>query len=370
MCQECTNKGMIVEDVGHYGLKADPYGRDIQSPIPRPDLVNAPLPVPGPGFPGTLPPNVIPITLNSRDVVKELDTVFTNRTPRAVRWLYNTWNAEREAIKFQEIGNALTTGKIDPAWIERWREDYSRYVVENLRPDWNAAAEVGRANVEGGILAQFGFMEGSATPVEFPGRWAVDWMDTRGTDLAVLLTDNQRKATSAILTEFGIRQGLGERELARYIRPTIGLTPNHARAVGRFRNSLIEAAELSPGQINDKVNAYSFFLQQTRAKMIARTEMVWAYNMGQIDAVREYTANGWIPDNMLIVKEWFTSPDERTCPWCNALNGVIVGIDGTYPGMTEKVPNTFAPPAHPNCRCAINVLVVTAAQLSELRLAA
>lgn len=369
MCNECKEKN-IVREIEHYGLKADPYGADLVSPIPRPDPTGLPVPQTGPGFPGGLPANVIPIRLNSRDVVKELDNVFSNRTPNAVRFLYNTWNAQTEAIKFQEIGNALKTGKVQPEWIQMWEQDYSRYVVEKLRPDWNAAAEAGRRNIEGGILDEFGFMEGSAAPVDFPGRWAVDWMDTRGVDLAVSLTDVQRRAASTIITEFGVRQGLGERELARYLRPSIGLTPNHARAVGRFRNGLIEAAELTPGQINDKTNAYAFFLRQTRAKMIARTEMVWAYNMGQIDAVREYTANGWIPESLVVVKEWQTSPDERTCPWCLSLDGQIVGIEETYPGMTVKVPNTFAPPAHPNCRCAVNVLVVSQERLAELQQAA
>lgn len=369
MCQKCTDEGVVM-DIEHYGLKADPYGRDRPSPVTPPDIADQTTPIIGVNFPGDFPANVIPIRLNSRDVVRELDNVFDRRTPQAVRWLYNTWNAQAEAIKFQEIGNALSTGQVQPEWIEMWRQDYARYVNERLRPEWVAAAEAGRANVQAGILNEFGFMSGSASPVSFPGTWAVDWMDTRGLEFGVLLTDTQRRAASAIITEFGIAQGLGERELARYLRPAIGLTPNQARALGKFRNSLIEAAELSPAAINKKTQAYSAFLTQVRAKRIARTEMTWAYNMGQMDAIREYKLKGWIPDSMVIVKEWFTNPDERTCPWCMALHGRIVGIEETYPGLTKQVPNTFTPPAHPNCRCSINILVVSASSLAGIQRAA
>ena len=71
-----------------------------------------------------------------------------------------------------------------------------------------------------------------------------------------------------------------------------------------------------------------------RAKMIARTEIITAYNQG---AETQYKAAGLTRKQMI----WITAIDERTCDEC-------IGND-------EKTIDEIGelPPVHPNCRCSI-----------------
>jgi SPP1 gp7 family putative phage head morphogenesis protein len=78
-------------------------------------------------------------------------------------------------------------------------------------------------------------------------------------------------------------------------------------------------------------------LTNTRAKAIARTEIVRAHAEGQLDA---YVRLG--ETEVGVMAEWITAGDERVCPECNAMEGVVLTIDearGTIP-------------RHVNCRCA------------------
>lgn len=69
-----------------------------------------------------------------------------------------------------------------------------------------------------------------------------------------------------------------------------------------------------------------------RAKMIARTEIINAYNVA---AQNKYKQNG-VPHYI-----WITGFDERTCVICSG-----------YDGMIFRVGKGVVPPVHPNCRCS------------------
>ena len=70
----------------------------------------------------------------------------------------------------------------------------------------------------------------------------------------------------------------------------------------------------------------------TRAKTIARTEIVNAYNQANQNKDRENGVKKYI---------WITSFDDRTCPECMG-----------YDGQIFTVGKDIVPPAHPNCRCS------------------
>jgi SPP1 gp7 family putative phage head morphogenesis protein len=84
-----------------------------------------------------------------------------------------------------------------------------------------------------------------------------------------------------------------------------------------------------------------------RARLIARTESVRAYNLGRDWAARE--------SGLKLVKEWDAHLDDRTSKVCQALHGERVGIneDFLYEGERYK-----APPAHRNCRSRCNYIQV------------
>jgi SPP1 gp7 family putative phage head morphogenesis protein len=84
-----------------------------------------------------------------------------------------------------------------------------------------------------------------------------------------------------------------------------------------------------------KVNSAS------RATMIARTELAAGYSQGSLAA---YRASGVVDR-----KEWLLGPEP--CAVCQPLGGAIVGLDDDFADGID------APPAHPNCTCAVSPIV-------------
>jgi SPP1 gp7 family putative phage head morphogenesis protein len=74
-----------------------------------------------------------------------------------------------------------------------------------------------------------------------------------------------------------------------------------------------------------------------RADVIARTEIVRAYNQGQLFAFKELGVK-----EVDVMAEWSTADDNRVCPMCGDLEGVVLTIKDAE-GLL---------PRHPNCRCA------------------
>lgn len=74
----------------------------------------------------------------------------------------------------------------------------------------------------------------------------------------------------------------------------------------------------------------------TRAKMMARTEMIRAFHLA---AIQEY--RNWAVEEVYVKAEWMTAQDEKVCSQCLALQGKIFTLDEIEPMI----------PLHPNCRC-------------------
>jgi len=363
-CQVCNDPGFI---------KAYPepaFFEDQVSPIQVTiaDLEAQPLPTTNPPVARDFPSNVQPINLNTRDVELELNRIIANETPAIQKFLFNTWNAQKGAIKFQEIVNAIQTGNISYALLDQWKQDYSRVIENVIKPAWDAASGNARDVMAPQLIEAFGLTD---IPEEafLPGVNALDWLEKRGAGLTANLTEIQRKALRSIIQEYGIKLGLHPTEVGRYLRPTIGLTEIEANAVAKFRQRLIDAeieryGKISPARrkvLDRKVEGYAAKLLKKRAERIAQTELTWARNMGQIDAALQWKQMGWIPPDARIVKEWVTSGNERVCPWCNSLHEQSVGLRDTFPalvGKNDEPKFTLTPPAHPNCHCSINVLVM------------
>jgi SPP1 gp7 family putative phage head morphogenesis protein len=84
----------------------------------------------------------------------------------------------------------------------------------------------------------------------------------------------------------------------------------------------------------------SFAFSPARAEMIARTETALADSAGQME--------GYIASGVVEGTEWTTAEDDRVSDDC-MMNGEagVIPLGEVYPS------GDLAPPAHPNCRCAI-----------------
>jgi SPP1 gp7 family putative phage head morphogenesis protein len=103
----------------------------------------------------------------------------------------------------------------------------------------------------------------------------------------------------------------------------------------------------------------STLFDKRRAQTIARTEVTRMYAEGNIAA--------WKSTGYVTQKRWNTARDERVCPICGPLDGMIVQIDSN--GFTTEPGGLgiTAPPAHPNCRCWLTPVVSTASFEEEQR---
>lgn len=113
----------------------------------------------------------------------------------------------------------------------------------------------------------------------------------------------------------------------------------------------------SPEVIGRKIRAKYTAFNRKQALTIARTETIRAANYTNEQA--------FIQSNVVSGKEWFTSLDERVCPYCIPLNNkvfdlkeVIFEKDSTFTGdsdtpITFSYDSVIAPPLHPNCRCTL-----------------
>lgn len=91
--------------------------------------------------------------------------------------------------------------------------------------------------------------------------------------------------------------------------------------------------------INDTLGSKTF---AGRAETIARTELAHAYNTGRIKT---------FVDNGVEAVRRYCIIDERTCPQCAGLNGMVANLNDW--GEMAKI---YAP-SHPRCRCTISPLL-------------
>lgn len=335
--------------------KSDPYGSGTPSPLQNPTSLPAGEFVPSPGFPdGGIPAYLKPININTRDLEEVMRGHLNATEPRVQKWLYSTWNANRDAVKYQEIRNALRDGQMDPKWLRAWQEQYAELITNEIAPQWEKTMLTASGELVSTKVAKDLGLETLDV-----GRTEIRrWIAQRGGELIVNLSERQFKATRLLLEHYTLDNPVSGDELARIIRPTIGLTPKQAGAVQKFRDQLV-AEGLPQKTIDHRVGNYTSWLHRIRATRIARTELAFAYNNGIFRTVTQAVDDGIL--TRPVVKKFQTGRDEDVCPHCGPMHNAIIGLKQTFPGATRKLPNLFMPPLHPSCRCYVDFVVLRAA---------
>ncbi|MDP9367677.1 MAG: phage portal protein [Chloroflexota bacterium] len=153
-----------------------------------------------------------------------------------------------------------------------------------------------------------------------------------------------------------ISRGAEEAQLQISITLDIGVTQRivddyiltrsllHARGINETtrearRQSLSQGIVEGEGipELSARVQSTFAEAQGYRSTLIARTETAQAFESANQSAL---TASGVVES-----KQWLTAKDERLCPVCSPLEGVIVPLQDHFPGDLE--PGA----AHPACRC-------------------
>ena len=267
-----------------------------------------------------------------------LRSFLDSNEPTLVRFLVNTWRSQGQAITYKEIREAILRGNIDPEWLEDWIQDYVKLVKKVMLPAWEKAIEAGFA----------------AKAQEFPAFYfnpmadsIRTWTSTHSAEFVTNVSTAQIEGLRAVIHRAASLEDLTVDELARAIRPMIGLTKQDAEANLRYFEKL-RANDVTPKLARDKALRDAARRHRSRAYTVARTELATAYNTGAHEATKEAQAKGYLGH---VVKVWAAADDERMCPFCGGMDGKEVEMDDEFPGISRSWSTRLHPPAHPGCRC-------------------
>lgn len=291
-------------------------------------------------------PKKIPITIRKNEAasaaLQKLRSFLDGSEPGLVRFLVNTWNAQGKAITYKELREAILAGEISVEYLEQWRQDYVRFVAEHMEAAWEKAMEAAVAEM-----------------VEKYPEWFFDpyaegvkiWTAARAAEFVTNITDAQVQGLRAVIRRAAVLEDMTADELARVIRPMVGLTAQQSEANLKYYKTLIDHG-VSEKRARDLAARYAARQHRYRAYNIARTELAYAYNKGSYEGVKQAQQAGYMGE---VVKIWCTAEDERTCEYCGSLEGKRIALDEEFDFRTRlRTPGIrLSPPAHPSCRCTV-----------------
>ncbi len=125
----------------------------------------------------------------------------------------------------------------------------------------------------------------------------------------------------------------------------------------RLRKALEAGVENGEGipELQKRVKDVFDKAKDSRAEMIARTEVIKASNFASVEA--------WTESGVVESKEWLTAEDERVEPLCAAMDGKVISLRSSFFKQGDKLTSgtdsmsfemsVDEPPLHPNCRCTV-----------------
>jgi hypothetical protein len=295
------------------------------------------------------------------DPVKEwLDLVSRNER-QIMSVLGKVWQEATGGLKVRELERLYALGNTDAimAAIDwgAWDRAYAKYLTPELERILEVGARRGVMALPPTLEAAFGVVE----PL------VAEMARTYGAERIVEVTSAQREAVRVYVAESYLN-GTGSGGAARAIRDVVGVTERDALAIARFERAVDEVYEgtrtaasvanqypTAPairGRAEKVKERYRYRTRLRRSERIARTETAKAIHTAQRKLWTDLRDRGVYTNEVL---EWITVPDDRRCQICEPMQGQQ--IDLTI-GFTTGGGNIVdMPPAHPNCRCAVRVVL-------------
>ncbi|MDO4305998.1 MAG: phage minor head protein [Eubacteriales bacterium] len=294
---------------------------------------------------------------NAQEILDRLKRFLDQNTDEPAEILYSFWEDQRNAITYHELRDAVKEGSLSQKQFEEWQQDYSVLVAEKLTPIWEKAMAAGPAGQP--IFDSLSFSINTQNP------GIANWIKERGAEFVTSCTAEQKKAMRSLLAKKVVEEHTVD-ELARLIRPCIGLTDGDAKATMRLYDKVVdnlktEHPRMKPENVRkkalDAAQKYAEKKHRQRAYTIAQTELEFAYNRGADQGVRQAQEDGLLGT---MKKRWITSGDDAVCPTCAALDGTEIEMDDNFDfkGRLLFVGQKMLPPAHPKCACAVEYIEI------------
>lgn len=276
--------------------------------------------------------------------LKKLRSFLDPREPGLAYLLVRTWNNQGKAITYKELREAILAGEISADLLDQWQQDYARFVVKYMEPRWSESLEAG-AKEQLVKYPDFNF-----DPM---GDGVLTWTENRAAEFITNCTNTQIEGLRAVVRQAATLENMTVDQLARAIRPMVGLTKQQSVANLKYYNKLIEKGA-SPKKALDLSTRYAAKQHRYRGYNIARTELAFSYNKGADLGIRQAQAAGYMGE---MVKIWCTADDERMCEYCDSLDGKRIAMDEEFDFYTKLQYSNpgirRTPPAHPSCRCTV-----------------
>ncbi|MDE6907663.1 MAG: phage head morphogenesis protein [Lachnospiraceae bacterium] len=296
-------------------------------------------------------------SIEAQAVLDKLQAYLDGNAEVPVKMLCGFWKDQQDAITYREIREAVKAGMLDEAAFQEWARDYSVLVARKLEPVWERAMAAGAASQT--LLSGTSFTFNTQAP------GVVQWISQRGAAFVTACSEEQKKAISSLLAQKVVESHTVD-ELARLIRPCIGLTDGQSKATLRYYDNIAASlrenhprmkSERIQQKATDAAAKYAERQHRQRAVTIAQTEMAFAYNRGADEGIRQAQAQNLIG---AVEKRWSTSGDENVCSTCEALDGIQIGMEGGFGFARRELfeGQDLLPPAHPRCGCAVMYIEV------------
>ena len=288
----------------------------------------------------------IPMTIKKDvaavEALKNLRSFLDPREPRLVYLLARTWKNQGKAITYKELREAILSGEISADYLEQWQQDYARFVVKFMEPRWQEAIEAGAME----LLKQY--PDFNFDPM---GNGVLEWTENRAAQFITNCTNTQIEGLRAVVRQAAALENMTVDQLARAVRPMVGLTKAQTSANLKYYTKLIESG-VKEKKAQDLSAKYAAKQHRYRGYNIARTELAYSYNKGADLGIRQAQEAGYMGD---MVKIWCTADDERVCEYCGPLDGKQIAMDEEFSFNTRlTTPGIrLTPPAHPSCRCTV-----------------
>jgi len=282
------------------------------------------------------------VTIIDASNTARLGAYIIKNRKKVTRPVLSLWRGMAEFMTVEEAKRAIRVGGVPIEWKKEWE----CAIGEFARGDLKRIQEAIFAEVGGEVARRVNALPRKEFTFHATRDRVQQRIEDHGGEFITRVTEAQILAARAALLEYVMTEGLTPFELAKRLRHFIGLTERYANAVLRFERDLISEG-LARDVVAKQVKKYAEFLHKVRAENIARTELSFGYNAGQLEAVRQAREDGWLLGD--IYKKWNTTGQSgRVCEECEAMDGEEVRENEAFSAGVD------APPLHPQCGCGLS----------------
>lgn len=286
-------------------------------------------------------------------VLQRLERFLNDEQEEPIELLCSLWDDQKSALTYREIREAIVAGDLTEAMFDEFAHDYSIFIADRFASVWSQS-------LIAGAQAQPAIERLSSFHFDTQSHGVANWIADRSAQFVTRCTEQQRDAIRALLANKVVESHTVD-ELARLIRPCVGLTAAQSAATVKYYDSVLASiksahprmkAETAQKKAINAASRYAEKAHRYRAITIAQTELATAYNQGADEGIRQAQKEGLLGPMM---KVWRTSGDDAVCETCAALDGVEIGMDDSFdfPGRLLFPEYKMLPPAHPRCGCAV-----------------